>query len=74
MKPEPKFCPTCGLAVDIDQRLAQRELELHQARAALADLIGCAEAAMRDANLDGAGYDVEGELDDARAALAGGEA
>lgn len=37
MKPEAKFCPTCGLAVDLDQRLAQREMELHQARAALRD-------------------------------------
>ena len=38
--------------------------------AVLGDLVGLAEAAMADANADGAGYDIDSELADARAAIA----
>jgi hypothetical protein len=38
--------------------------------AALEDLVSLAEAAMHEANNDGAEYDIDGELDDARAAIA----
>lgn len=44
--------------------------------AACEDLVGLAEAAMTEAHKDGAEYDIDGELSDARAAIAkakGGE-
>ncbi|HEX6940703.1 MAG TPA: hypothetical protein VF158_14905, partial [Longimicrobiales bacterium] len=48
---------------------AARERERRLCRA-LGDLIGLAEAAMREADDCGGEYDVDGELSDARAVLA----
>ena len=47
--------------------------ELAECRRILGDLAGVAEAAMLRANFDGGEYDIDGELEEARSALAKGE-
>ncbi|HEX7050333.1 MAG TPA: hypothetical protein VF188_09045 [Longimicrobiales bacterium] len=54
----------------LTRELSEAREEIRRLREVLADLIGVAEAAMRQANNDGGEYDVDGELADARAVLA----
>jgi hypothetical protein len=51
----------------------EQESENERLRAALEDLIPLAEAAMREANRDGAEYDTDAELREARRAIGGGD-
>lgn len=54
---------------DLDDCQEPWRSEIERLRKELGDLIGLAEAAMRDANRDGAEYDINEELTDAREAL-----
>lgn len=63
-----RWTPILALRADRD-RLREREAGLTYI---IGDLISLARNAMAEANNDGAGYDIEAELKDARAALAGG--